>query len=439
MKSKVVIGHIPKEVQKIGKILISAGEEAYLVGGAVRDILANRSCTDFDLATTATPAKVAKLFAHVIPTGIQHGTVTILLGGQGYEVTTLRGDGAYSDGRRPDSIEYVNDINTDLARRDFTVNAMAWDMKQNCLHDPFGGMHDLKKRMIRAVGDPQVRFEEDALRALRAARFAATLGYGIEDQTKNAISPMSHRLAHISAERKQAELTKILVSEKPSIGLRVIEETGILPQLCSRWNVFATDENGRPDRSVWNVTVSRVDNVPPRLHLRLAGLLLHGYDFVNPVPPAKICQNWLRGMKFEKKIIRAVTQLVEGCSLGHFESWSDQTIRKFTSRVGRENAPDIIALCRSHLTGQTSSTHKLSALASLEKTLTDLLNSSTPLSVGELPLDGRTLIQELHLTPGPHIGQLLKNLLDEVLTDPTKNDKQTLLDIAQKTLDRSLS
>ena len=185
---------LPRDVRTVCHVLHEAGESAWVVGGSVRDVIAGREPGDWDVATTAVPDRAIELFHRVIPTGVQHGTVTVLVGGRGIEVTTLRGDGAYSDGRRPDRVRFLGDIREDLARRDFTVNAIAYDPAAGRLHDPFDGAGDIERRLLRAVGDPPARFAEDSLRVLRGARFAATLGFRVEPATRDAIAGAAHLL-----------------------------------------------------------------------------------------------------------------------------------------------------------------------------------------------------------------------------------------------------
>lgn len=431
MKKEIIFESIPANVRRIGKVLARSGEESYLVGGAIRDILSGRPCNDFDLATTATPQKVSKLFEHVIPTGIRHGTVTILLSGKGYEITTLRGEGTYSDGRRPDTIEFIDDIELDLARRDFTINAMAWDLKQNRLHDPFGGQQDLQGKIIRAVGNPRNRFEEDALRALRAARFAATLAYEVERETLLAIPPINKKLALISGERKQFELARLLDAEKPSLGLRVIEQGRLLRYLCPKWDVFLTQNTGHPNRSDWEKTLGRVDALPMGPRLRLAGLLLHGIDTEHLPRSGTLPKKWLKEMRFEKKVIESVSFLIKHHGFSEYGSWSDHKIRRFVSAVGRSAIPELLELKRCSIIARGAPPAELNSLDRLTTTIENILTSKTPLTIGELAIGGKDLIEELGLAPGPQIGKILDNLLKSALRDPGINERSRLLTAAR--------
>ena len=226
---------VPKDVCSLCRSLKEAGYRGWIVGGCTRDLLLEREVHDWDIATDAHPEQVSRVFRRVIPTGIKHGTVTVLINGVGYEVTTLRGEGTYSDGRHPDSVSFVEDIDDDLARRDFTVNAIAYDPLEDTWTDPFGGRQDLEARIIRAVGEPLERFDEDGLRILRAARFVATLGFELDPATQQAMAERMSKLRCVSYERVRDELLKTLVSDQPSRGLRIMQQTGafeaVLPEL----------------------------------------------------------------------------------------------------------------------------------------------------------------------------------------------------------------
>ena len=230
--------NIPQKAAQILKTLNAAGYEAYVVGGCVRDSILNRVPGDWDITTSALPEQVKELFHRTVDTGIQHGTVTVMMDKEGFEVTTYRVDGEYHDGRHPDAVTFTRSLEEDLKRRDFTINAMAYHPEHG-LVDLFGGMKDIDGKIIRCVGDPVERFTEDALRMLRAVRFSAQLGFTVEENTKAALARMSGNLEHVSAERIQTELVKLLVSDHPDY-LRTAWETGLtrefLPELSWRWD-----------------------------------------------------------------------------------------------------------------------------------------------------------------------------------------------------------
>ncbi len=272
---------VPADVMAVLRTLRGASRQAWLAGGAVRDILCGAAAQDFDVATDALPEQVVRLFPRVIPTGMQHGTVTVLSGEHKVEVTTFRGEGRYLDGRRPSSVTFLADIEGDLARRDFTVNAIAWDPIAGVLRDPFSGAEDLRRRRLRAVGDPLARFREDGLRPLRAVRFASTLRLALDPPTRLAIPEALDVFARVAMERVRDELIKLLVrGAPPSRGLRLLLRSGLLahivPELLESVN-FAQNRYHRWD--VWRHTLRCVDAAPPDLVVRLAALL---HDVAKP-------------------------------------------------------------------------------------------------------------------------------------------------------------
>ncbi|HEX9052408.1 MAG TPA: tRNA cytidylyltransferase, partial [Anaeromyxobacter sp.] len=260
---------LPAPVEKVLRALDGAGHRSWIVGGAVRDLLLGRrrEGTDFDVATPATPEQVSALFRKVIPTGVDHGTVTVVLGGEAIEVTTFRGEGAYVDGRRPESVTFHTDLEADLARRDFTMNALAWDPLAPEFRDPFGGRADMARRLVRAVGDPAARFGEDGLRAMRAVRFAAQLGYGLHPGTRRAIPGALDVVRKVSVERVSEELSRLVVAPHAPRALGLMRRTGLLGVVLP---ALAASPPADLDHAV-----AVLRRVPPEPALRLAALL-HG-------------------------------------------------------------------------------------------------------------------------------------------------------------------
>ncbi len=430
-----IFTEIPEEVRGICRILKDNGERAYVVGGAVRDLLAGRSGSDIDLATTATPEKVTRLFKKVVPTGMKHGTVTILCEKGKYEITTLRGEGKYTDGRHPDEVEFLSDINADLARRDFTVNAMAWDPNSETLYDPFQGQIDLKNRVLRAVGEPAERFAEDGLRVMRAARFAATLGFELEEKTLRAMPVAAPALEGVSAERKRDEITRMLGASRPSKGIILMKRAQLLPYLSTELAVLAgRDEQVSSRIDVWQRTLDRVDALPARLHLRLAGLLLDtgNTEASSKRGPARAqsARTWLTDMRFEKKIIESVSHLIAEYEFTGFPEWTAAEIRRFTRRVGRGPVFDLLEMKRCDLSLKIEPDEDLDALDRLIEQVRHVDETGVPLRVKELPVDGKELMNAFSLDPGPQVGCLLEALLEHVLDHPEENNKARLLDVA---------
>jgi tRNA nucleotidyltransferase (CCA-adding enzyme) len=422
---------IPEPVIGLCRTIAEAGEKAYVVGGAIRDMQLGDFRGDFDLATSATPAEITGLFKKVIPTGIKHGTVMVLVAGEGYEVTTLRGEGPYSDGRHPDRVAFLKDITADLARRDFTANAMAWDPLDEVLHDPFGGAEDIDRRILRAVGDPAERFAEDGLRVLRAARFAATLGFTIEPRTLAAIPAAAPTLDRVSIERKRDELKKMLGAKAPSAGLHVMARTGLLGFVSRKLEAIAET---RADDDRWRRTLDRVDAIAESMTLRLAALLL---DIGGPDGPADRAQahdrarGWLTQMRFDRKTIEAVTELVRRSDFDYRPDWSDADVRRFMSRSGRDGLPSLLAIRRADLKAGSDPDEALTALENLARRIAVFAKAGVPLSTGDLKIDGTTLMQSLDLSPGPRVGTLLEQLLAVVIENPEANERDALLAAAR--------
>jgi tRNA nucleotidyltransferase (CCA-adding enzyme) len=396
---------IPGPVLEVCERLSKAGHRAWVVGGCVRDLLMGKAVSDWDLATSALPSDVEKLFRRTIPTGIQHGTVTVLHKKQHYEVTTLRGEGAYSDGRRPDRVEFVRDIEEDLARRDFTVNAIAYDPLARELVDPWGGLRDLGQRIIRAVGDPHDRFGEDGLRVLRAARFCATLGFALDPATEAAIGPNLDTFRKVSAERVHEEWRKALAAARPSPAFEVMRRTGILAVTCAPLAALPASEFAR--------TMERVDRCHAEHSLRLAALLLE-VD-VPSEPLADWPDGWLRAMRCSNAERRRVIHLLEHARIP--AELDGRALRRWLRAVGRDAIEDVLELAR-------AGGHDVSDLA---KRAERELASGLPLAPRELPIGGGDVMAVLGTPPGRHVGEILEHLLERVLDDPSLAQRELLL------------
>ncbi|MBW2276604.1 MAG: hypothetical protein JRF63_03870 [Deltaproteobacteria bacterium] len=427
---------VPKPVRHICERLTGAGESAFVVGGSLRDVLLGRSPGDWDVATTATPQRVIEIFEKVIPTGIDHGTVTVLLRGQPFEVTTLRGEGAYSDGRHPDDVEFLDDIEEDLARRDFTVNAMALEPISGEFHDPFHGQADLRRKVIRAVGDPVDRFAEDGLRVLRAARFAAVLDFEIDPATLAAMAGSASMLARVSVERKRDELLKILAAEQPSIGLRLMEHSGMLPHVAPALAALV----GRPPRvagpaDAWDHTVVRVDAVQPARHLRLAALIADCVIGRGSEAATEDARHLLGELRLDRKTQVRVAQLLAHLGADYQPGWTDADVRRFLRRSGPKHVDDLLALERADLATRAAGDPQLELLDRLGERARQALADAPPLHSRDLAVKGAVLMHELGLPSGPLIGEILDALLERVLEDPKLNNRDQLLDIARTMID----
>lgn len=441
-------GAVPSGVRTLARVLSEAGFRAWAVGGCVRDeLLATLfperrapAKNDWDIATDARPEQVQKLFRKVIPTGLQHGTVTVLLHGQSYEVTTLRGERGYSDGRRPDEVFFVSDLTEDLARRDFTVNAIAYDVLADTLHDPFDGIGDLRRRLLRAVGEPARRFAEDGLRVLRCARLSATLEMDIEEATRQAIRPSLGSFRQVSAERVRDEWFKALKAPRPSRAFEVMRDEGLLeitaPELTALTEV--TLPGARSD--ALTTAFRTMDLLPPDPVLRFAGLVYPigliyalGLDQSirggNETPPDREAA---RGLASRLRLSNAERARIGGV-VRHVPvrldaSVSDADLRRWLRDVTPERLDDVLTLEQARLQAlEAPPSAALDALAVFRERAERTAASSPPLTIRDLAVTGRDLMEELALPPGPELGRLLSALLDVVLEDPTLNDKAALL------------
>lgn len=386
---------VPKAVRELCKELEKAGYRAWIVGGCVRDLLMGKPVSDWDLATSALPGDVQATFKRTVPTGIKHGTVTVLYKGGAYEVTTLRGEGAYSDGRRPDTVELGVEIERDLERRDFTVNAIAYDPIADDVVDPWDGRRDLERKIIRAVRDPHLRFAEDGLRVLRAARFCATLGFTLDPATEAAIAPSLETFRKVSAERVHDEWQKALKSARPSPAFDVMRRTGILGVTCPR--LAALESFAR--------TLARVDRCPPDPPLRLAALIL---DVADPAWAEEFLRDLRASNEARERVVRVIAAGRAPLELEGAE------LRRWMRRAGRASLDDVIAIERA------DGVDVERFAASLER------ERAVPLTVKELPIGGKDVLDALGGPPGPHIGRILEHLLDRVLDDPALADARSL-------------
>lgn len=443
-----VIITLPEKVKFIIDTLTQAGYEAYAVGGCVRDSILGRMPEDWDITTSASPYQVKELFARTIDTGIQHGTVTVMEGKEGFEVTTYRIDGEYEDNRHPREVTFTTSLKEDLKRRDFTINAMAYN-EAHGLIDEFGGIRDIEQKIIRCVGNPIDRFTEDALRMMRAVRFAAQLGFVIEEDTKAAIVELAPNLAGISAERIQTELVKLLVSEHPE-EMRTVYETGMSRVFLPEFDdMMKTPQNNR--HHCYNVgehSIAAMQNIREDKVLRLT-MLLHDvakpvcksmdedgiYHFYgHPKMGANMARNILRRLKFDNDTINKVTSLI---------TWHDDrpaleeaSVRRAIYRVGLMQYPALFEVKRADALAKSSykRREKLTSIRQYEEIYEEIMAKRQCLTIGELAITGSDLI-ELGMEPGREIGIMLKRMLMHVLECPEDNTPEilrNLIEIQQK-------
>jgi tRNA nucleotidyltransferase (CCA-adding enzyme) len=426
---------IPANVRTVCETLARAGYQAVAVGGAVRDAILGRAAGDWDVATSARPEHVMALFRHTVPTGIQHGTITVVTGkgkDSHVEVTTFRGEGAYSDARRPDHVTFGVPLVEDLARRDLRVNAIAYDPASGTLIDPYDGQQDIAERRLRAVGptgnvyeDAVARFTEDGLRVMRAVRFAAALEFALDPDTERAIGPALPSLGRVSKERISDELRKTLATREPSRALAIAERTGILalilPALPAGIVAWAAARRCERDAAVahW---LARIDAAAPVA--RLGALVA---ELADPDPTLRrLCRASqrradavLRQLKFSNDESATAAVLVGVAAAGLAHDWTDAEIRRLLADVTRVHAGAAVALWRAD--GGTELADRAAAI----------LARRDALAVGELAVTGSDLLAALEMQPGPAVGRLLAVLLDRVLADPAINTKDQLIAISR--------
>ncbi len=450
--------NIPHDLSEINAIFVAHGHKAYLVGGAIRDMLLGKASHDWDLATDASPQQVMSIFHHVVPTGIAHGTVTIHIFGREIETTTFRTEQGYSDGRHPDSVTYAATIEEDLSRRDFTMNAIAAELSTGKLVDPFGGREDIKKGIIRTVGNPLERFGEDGLRPVRAVRFAGQLGFRIEEETLKALShpAVLAKTGGISVERFRDEWCKIMQAPRPSESLRLLETTGILSLFVPEFSVCRgctqADSRGFHEFDVADHLFYACDGAPAEnLAVRLAAfyhdigkpearegencngaeiIRFHGHESIS----ARKARESLTRLKFSNEQTDKIVHLVKE-HMFHYEStWSDAAVRRFIIRVGIDNIEDLFALRLADIHGMhnvplAADSPTWRELMELQKRIQKATEEKAALSLKDLAVNGRDL-QAAGIPAGKTMGAILRELFDCVTDSPAMNDREKLLRLA---------
>ena len=432
---------LPEKVGRIIGTLQEHGYEAYAVGGCIRDSILGREPEDWDITTSAMPEETKALFDKTFDTGIQHGTITVLLEKEGFEVTTYRIDGKYEDSRHPKEVTFTRNLREDLLRRDFTINAMAYN-ETDGLVDIFGGLEDLEEGMIRCVGTAKERFKEDALRILRGVRFAAQLGFDIEEDTRQGMKELAWTLQNISAERIQVELVKMITSKRPEM-LREAYELGMTRIVLPEFDQLMTTGQETPHHmySVGEHTLHAMKNIRADKILRLA-MLLHdmGKPALKTVDEAgvahfkkhaleseRIAENVLRRLKFDNDTLKQVKQLVR------FHDWrpslTDAAVRRGVYRIGEDLFPLLLEVERADVAAQSDyqRKEKLERLDQAEEIYHRILEEHQCLSLKTMAIAGKDLMED-GMKPGKELGTMLNALLMEVLEDPEKNTKEYLID-----------
>lgn len=465
---------IPSYVQKVARSLIKEGFDVYLVGGAVRDLMLNREPNDYDLATNALPDEMLEIFPKSVSVGAKFGTILALVKDskgehQEVEVTTFRSESDYTDGRWPTKVEFVEEIDKDLGRRDFTINAMALDLSTGNLdeeveqewevYDPFNGITDLNLKIVRAVGTPIERFKEDGLRAYKACRLASQLEFEIEEDTFEAIKDAIPVAKQVSMERVRDEFMKMLIkSPKPSVGIELMRESGLLalflPELLEGMDVSQKLYHAH---DVYNHNLKSCDYAEDSVKL---AALLHdiakprtdmgnGHFYGHDTMGAQMTEDIMKRLRFSKSEIERVKSLVKNHMFYYphtddeasredienvmFNQWSDSAVRRFLKRVGEDNVEDLFRLRLADATSNPESAFRPEEITKLQQHISKVRQEDMALKVSDLDISGNDL-KEVGIEPGKRMGEILNSLLDMVIEDPLLNTKERLLEEVRKML-----
>jgi tRNA nucleotidyltransferase (CCA-adding enzyme) len=442
LDTAAIAGSVPDIVRDLLAALWGAGHAAYVVGGSLRDTVLGLPAKDWDLATDALPDETLAVFPDAAYEN-KFGTVAVRRDRDEFEITTFRSEHDYADFRRPHRVEFGASLDADLGRRDFTVNAMAWGARPGddpALHDPFGGTADARARILRAVGDPRKRFEEDALRMLRAVRLAATLDFDIEPATLEAIRSCAPLAGHLSGERVAMELDRILAADRPSVGLRLMSDTGlldaVLPELAAQRGV---PQNKIPGQDLWDHTLATVDAAPNHPIVRLAALLhdigkpatqADGHFYGHETVGAEQARALLDRLHEPRIVTDQVGHLVRQHMFRYEPSWTDSAVRRFIGKVRADSIDELFALREADNAG-SGVYREADSLDELRARVDAELRAGPALDRAALAIDGDDLIAQLGLAPGPAMGRVLEALVERVIEEPGLNEAPTLLLLAR--------
>ena len=437
----------PNKVNSIIDRFYENNYEAFMVGGCVRDSLLGLTPKDFDITTSATPDITQDLFEKTIPTGIKHGTITIRIEKESFEVTTYRTEGNYINNRKPETVTFVSNIKEDLSRRDFTINALAYNNREGLL-DFFSGLDDLNNKLIRAVGDANVRFKEDALRMLRAIRFSCQLGFEIEENTLLAIEKNSSLIQNISIERVRDELCKILITSNASKGLETLYKTGLLKLILPEINslVGYTPRCNNHNQNVFTHTLKVINNTNNDLILRLSALF-HDVGKLNTLTElpnghcyfpnhnkesALMTAKIMRRLKFDNHTISRIVKLVyDHLVLNVTYMPNDGEVKRLLNRVGVENIYVLFELQKADINSLWDPVPFVAKVDFIKNRVDIILENNEPLTIKDLAINGSDILKEFNIKPNRFLGDLLNNLLEKVLDDKTLNTKDTLFALSK--------
>lgn len=438
---------LDKDVVKILNKFEKNKFKAYIVGGAVRDYLLGYDINDYDIATDAKPEEVTEIFEKVIPTGVKYGTVTLIYNNKNYEITTFRKDFDYINNRKPDKVVYSEDIDEDIKRRDFTINSLYCDSKGR-IRDKYSGVKDIKSKIIRTIGNPDERFKEDALRMIRAVRFMATLGFKIEEKTKNSIVKNHQLIENVSAERIKTEFDRILLSNNPGEGIRTLTDTNLMKYIIPElYKTVDFDQHSKyHDKNVYDHTIAVVENIEPKLDLRLAALLhdiskpesftldeeLEGHFKGHHIKSADKSVEILKRLRYDNKTIENVRVLIRYHYLKDI-SIKEKGVKRFINNVGKERLDDIFKLNIADIKGKADM-RSIDKVYNLQKKCKEIFEKQEPLSIKDLKINGNDIIKT-GVKEGKKVGEVLQYLLEKVLENPDLNNRKDLLEITKNYLD----
>lgn len=451
---------IPKDVKNIIDIFRENGYEAYAVGGCVRDALLKRIPKDWDITTSAKPEDIKRLFSKTIDTGIAHGTVTVRMSGESYEVTTYRIDGKYEDNRHPDSVTFTASLKEDLKRRDFTINAMAYAPDEGII-DIYGGVKDLNDGIIRCVGNPKERFDEDALRTLRAVRFAGQLGFNIEPETLEAVKEAAVRINNVSSERIRVEISKLIASEFPD-RLLLAYETGLTAQFLPEWDDMMKTPQNNPNH-IYNVGIHSIKvvegvnriysgNDEREKRILTWSALLHdiakpmcrtvdekGMDhfYGHPDKGSAVARDILKRLKFDNYTINMVSRIIYYHDY-RFDGSRKQT-RRFISKAGIDIMPYLFILMEADVMAQSDfhREDKLNKLCETKQCVKEIVEANESFTLKDMNINGRDLIN-MGISEGKTIGNILNELFEDILENPAHNNREYLREKAEKIFSKNM-
>ncbi|MDD5065484.1 MAG: HD domain-containing protein [bacterium] len=448
---KLVRKNLSKDIEQITEKFAEHDYDIFIVGGFIRDLILGRSKPgqEMDLATNARPEEIKKIFRRTIPTGIRHGTITLIWEEKTYEITTFRADGKYTDGRHPDTVRFSKTIEEDLSRRDFTINALAFDLRKQRLIDHHEGLKDLEAGIIRTIGNPDDRFQEDGLRLMRAIRFATVLNFRIEEKTRRSISKNLYMLSKVAMERIKDEFVKLMQAEKPSQGIEFMRKSEMLRKLIPELLTgFGLLQNKFHKYDVYYHLLYSCDAAPgDNLNVRLAALF---HDVCKPatrlnkdeakeatfynheILSSLVAKKILKRMKFSNEIINKVEKLIALHMFYYTDEWTDSAVRRFLRKAGLDLLDELFVLREADRIGNGTKEEKSKHLEELKKRIRKILDEENAFSLKHLKINGQDVMRIKGIPPSPLVGKILNAIMEKVLEDSSLNTKEKLEELVKE-------